>query len=293
MNVLDTKYKIATNMKALRGFILAGGGMAKRLLAIEHGFTVSGVDFVDTRWASLIKATCYAASKQTLAHLAKARARLQQLADKGDVTALNALEEEDVQLVVFNVLYDFVESISEESLARKKGSTEEDLTKIKHNLLKYFSNPLHFAAFQLIDILFGGDAVTGTERLTTIVKLSQGDATYSAKLKSSVSNEVPDVVKATRMLVTQLSSLDECQADDIDDEVEKAAIVLKIEQRRRRVFSELRGRMILQADAVVASAKSVKHSVYDTTKPFDEKESATFIESYLKKYDTLLLPDLL
>lgn len=84
-----------------------------QLLALEYGIAVSGIDFTDTRWASLIKAILYIANKQSPADLQKARDRLQELADAGDATAKDALEEEDVSLVIFNVLYAFIESISE------------------------------------------------------------------------------------------------------------------------------------------------------------------------------------
>jgi hypothetical protein len=202
MDAIDKKFRISTNLKSFRGFLLAGGGSAKKLLAVEYGFTVSGIDFSDTRWASLIKAICYAASKQTVKNLADARLRLTELAEGGDKTAKDALEEPDNARTVFNVLYDFVESVSEDDLEKRKGSREEDLSATKAKLLKYFASPLNFAAFQLVDILFGGDAREGTEKVTTIVSLTQGNANWGPHLRSSVTGTVSTACVTQTRVVT-------------------------------------------------------------------------------------------
>ena len=71
MNVLDKEFKYTTNLKLMRHFLTAGGGVGRKLAALEFGFTVSGVDFCETRWASLVYAILYVANKQSPSHLAR------------------------------------------------------------------------------------------------------------------------------------------------------------------------------------------------------------------------------
>ena len=127
----------------MRSLLTAGGGSARKLLAIEYGFAVSGVDFVDTRWGSLVKAVLYIANVQSKKDLARARERLKELAADGDTTAADALAEPDSASMIFNVLYQFVEAISAQDLERD-ACREADLSQKKMDLLKYFANPYYF-----------------------------------------------------------------------------------------------------------------------------------------------------
>ena len=110
---MDTEYKISSHLKKFRGLLNAGGSSGKKLLAIEYGITSASIDFTDTRWASLVRAIIYLAKKQSMRDLRNAKERLEELAEKGDVTAREALEDIVEPNIMFNVCYQFVESIAE------------------------------------------------------------------------------------------------------------------------------------------------------------------------------------
>lgn len=48
-----------------RGFIKAGGGSALRATLVEYGISLSGFDYVETRWSSLLTAVVYVMEFQT------------------------------------------------------------------------------------------------------------------------------------------------------------------------------------------------------------------------------------
>jgi len=84
--VFDGMYGITSFLRHLRGFINAGGSSSRRAAAIEYGVTQSGIDFTDTRWASLIKAIMYLMAMQSLAELHRANKLLSELALDGDAS---------------------------------------------------------------------------------------------------------------------------------------------------------------------------------------------------------------
>jgi len=117
MGVLDNKFKMSSNLKRMRSLLTAGGGSARKLLAIEYGFTTSGIDFADTRWASMVKAVLYVANEQSKFDMAAAAKRLRELAQQGNEEAAAAADAAEVRQVVFNVLFEYVEALTEQQLA--------------------------------------------------------------------------------------------------------------------------------------------------------------------------------
>ena len=211
MSAMDKDFKLCTNLKLMRHFLMAGGGVARKLIALEYGFTISGVDFCDTRWASLVHAILYIANKQTPGHLRLARERLEELAAQGDATAQEALDKPAPPAVIFNVLHDFVEGVLEKDLEKRMemddvDAAEASLPEAKRKLLKFFSQQVHYMAFQLIDVILGGDVGDKTEKLPTLFSITQGNPAYAARLKSSVTGEVPNAVQATRNLLRRLKA---------------------------------------------------------------------------------------
>ena len=301
MNVLDKEFKYTTNLKLMRHFLTAGGGVGRKLAALEFGFTVSGVDFCETRWASLVYAILYVANKQSPSHLAAANKRLQELADAGDATAQDALANPGPTRVVFNVIYDFVESLTEDSLKQRMetddvAAAEASLPEAKKKLLKYFSQPLYFLAFQLIDLILGGDVGDKTEKLPSLFSITQGNPDYAARLKSSVTGEVPNAVNATRNLLRRLKGLHYrwTGADAAVDEGSAAEQVEKknVKDRLKRVFDELERRAALQATAVVNNCKSEGHAVLDANEAFDQVEADVWVSEQADLFKSKLKPKL-
>ena len=301
MNVMDKEYKFASNLKLMRHFLTAGGGVGRKLVALEFGFTVSGVDFCDTRWASLVYAILYVANKQSASHLLLAKERLQELADQGDDTAKDALDNPGQPRVIFNVLHDFVESILEKDLSKRFESddvngAEASLTDAKKKLLHYFSKPLHFLAFQLIDIILGGDVGDKTEKLSTLFTITQGNPAYRARLNSSTTGEVPTAVQATRNLLARLKGLHyhwtgADAAMDVGSALEQTE-KRNIKGRLQRVFDELQKRAVLQAEAVVENCKIENHDIMDAKKPFDQADADEWVNDQLGLFKDRLLPKL-
>lgn len=110
LDVFDDKYKLATNLKLMRAFLNAGGGIGHKLLALEFGISASRVDFCDTRWASFLKAILYLVNLQPERDMKLATERLKQLwDDEGDEDAKRALDEGDKPCLVFNAMWAFIE----------------------------------------------------------------------------------------------------------------------------------------------------------------------------------------
>ena len=215
LSVMDSTFKMSSHLKMARGFLTAGGGVARKLLAVEFAISVSGLDVVDTRWASLVYAICTAANIPSPASMEKATKRLQELADGGDATAKAALDDKPPDREVFYVLYDLFESVTEAELADKNlkasddvtGSAEVTLSAARAKLLKYYAQPQYFLAFQVINILFGGDSDQKTEKLKTVLTITQGNPHFASKLTSKESGVVPDCVTATKNLLNSITSL--------------------------------------------------------------------------------------
>ena len=69
----DTEYGISSFLKASRGFYNAGGAAGRKIDLLERGVSLGMLDFVETRWASFLKAIAYLVSKQDDLALARAR----------------------------------------------------------------------------------------------------------------------------------------------------------------------------------------------------------------------------
>ena len=302
MNAMDKEFKFTTNLKLMRHFLTAGGGVARKLMALEFGFTISAVDFCDTRWASLVFAILYVANKQTPAHLNMAKKRLQELASQGDATAKDALDRDDGEAqVIFNVLHDFVESVLEEDLGKRKemddvDAAEASLPEAKKKLLRYFSQPLNYLGFQLIDIILGGDVGDKTEKLPSLFSITQGNPSYAARLKSSVTGEVPNAVHATRNLLARLKGLHyRWTGEDADVDVGSAAEQAEkknVKGRLQRVFEELQRRAAAQATAVVRNCEVNAHDIKDKDEPFDQASAEAWMAQQADLYKDKLQPKL-
>jgi hypothetical protein len=299
--VLDKEFKFSSNLKLMRHFLTAGGGVGRKLLALEFGFTVSGVDFCDTRWASLVHAICHVGNKQEPKHLEAAKKRLQMLADNGDATAQEALDNPGDPRVVFNVLYDMVDSVSEEALNKRKedddvAANEASLPVAKKKLLKYFSQPYNYLGFQLVDIVLGGDVGDKTERLSSLFSITQGDPKYAARLKSSVTGDVPSAVTATQNLVSRLTGLYYPWTGDEEGEdtgtPDEQTLKKNIKRRLGRVFATLRDRAAEQAQAVVDNCKANAHDILDATTDFDQSNADTWKAQQAQLYTEKLEPKL-
>jgi hypothetical protein len=301
MNAMDKEFKLCTNLKLMRHFLTAGGGVARKLIALEYGFVISGVDFCDTRWASLVHAILYIANKQTPGHLKLAKERLQELAAQGDDTAQEALDNPAPPQVIFNVLHDFVEGVLEEHLERRRemdnvDAAEASLPEAKRKLLRFFSRQENYMAFQLIDVILGGDVGDKTEKLTTLFTITQGNPAFAARLKSSVTGEVPNAVQATRNLLRRLKGL-HYRWKGADADVGVGTLAEQTEKknvkgRLQRVFDELRLRAGQQAEDVVKSCKDNGHDILDSDEPFNEQRAANWIVEQADTYTSKVQPKL-
>jgi hypothetical protein len=245
MDELDSTFKISSNLKTLRSFLNAGGGSAKKLLALEYGIVASSVDFADTRWASLVKAILYVANEQSPASLDKARTRLVALAEAGDAVAGAAVAELDKAELVGNAIYAFVEGVAEKELAKLQKDSddvEQNLKKSRKDLLNFFGDLTVFGALQAVDILFGGSKEEGVESLKTIMAITQGDANYANKLTSRTTGVVPHAAQAARALMVMLSNLHlasvEPVAQEEEEEVEEEEEEEEEEEAEAEVLEE-------------------------------------------------------
>jgi hypothetical protein len=302
MGVLDTKFKFSSNLKRMRSLLTAGGGSARKLLAIEYGFTISGIDFADTRWASMVKAVLYVGNEQSRRDMSLAARRLRELAELGNVEAAAAAEAAEVRQIVFNVLYEYVEALTEGQLAdaRKEDGedVEESLTKSRKELLKYFSSLTIFAAFQLVDIVFGGSKEEGVEKLPTLLTITQGSPNYASTLSSRTTGVVPSAAEAARNLMRLLASLHQCASEpggeegesmeEEEEEGEGEAVVVDASARQnataklQRVQRELHERLEAQTQAVISKARGAEERLYKgdwDVEDFENEDVPKFVAS--------------
>jgi hypothetical protein len=188
---MDIKFKFSTFLKLARRFLTASGGLARKLLALEFVFAVSGIDFSDTRWASLVAAILYVENVPTKTNTEECITRLKKLAKKGDETATAALEDNAPEREIFFILFDLFQSVSEQQLAeeKKRFETNDDvttadlaLTAARQSLLAFYSQPINYLAFQAMEYLFGGNM--NSESLKTVFTITQGNPDFAAKLTS-------------------------------------------------------------------------------------------------------------
>ena len=297
LDVFDKALKLSTHMKEFRGFLTAGGGRGRRGLALEHGIKCCKIDFCETRWASFLKALLAVANLQKADDLKAARKELEALHAESPSDELAAvLAEPDVPRMLFNVIYEFLEAISESDLVARKNASDEingaeaDLPKLRKRLLKFFSSLNVFAGLQVIDIVLGGNKATGATSMPTLMTLTQGAAGYAAKLKNSATGHVPDATQASRSMMSMLKGLlwevrwgayawplvleD---AEDVEDPErgEKLLVIEKLEG----VEKELRLRLRAQADAVVANSRASEEPLVQGAESFHEDQIPSFFET--------------
>ena len=258
MDPLETAFAYGSNLKKLRGLLNAGGSSKKKLMAVEYALSTSRIDFAETRWASEVLAIRYVANKQRKSDLKLARKRLEELRDGGDPLAADALKEYDRELVVFNVIYDFVDTIAEDELKKivRKGDKEvvlgdKDLLKSRRDLLTYFSSTTNFLAFQLVDIVLGGSEDQKVESLVTVMHIAQGSAKYSCEMESRKSGEVPTAAGAARGLMSMLGNM---VLPKKATDVQKANVVAKLDAVRKELEKRAEGQM----RAVIELARECK-----------------------------------
>jgi hypothetical protein len=312
LTVMDSTFKMSSHLKLARRFLTAGGGVARKLLAVEFAISVSGLDVVDTRWASVVYAICNAANVPSLASKEKATKRLQELADRGDVTAKAALEDTPPEREVFYILYDLFESVSEAEIAGKYlnasfelGGAEFSLSAARAKLLKYYAQPQNFLAFQVINIFFNGDSDKKIEKLKTVMSITQGNPNFVSKMTSKESGVVPDCVHATKHLITRITSLhypwaaiDKEEADyakEREKGVESSLLTKKrnVMNSRARIRERLDAKMKRICDVTIAYYKHINAGIKDQSKPFDEVVAAAWREAELNTYNNITVHKLL
>jgi hypothetical protein len=306
LDVFDKELKLSTNLKEFRGFLTAGGGRGRRGLALEHGIKCCKIDFCETRWASFLKALLALANLQTPDDLKAARKELQAIFDEAPTDELKeVLAEEDVPRMLFNVIYEFLEAISESDLAARKNvgdeinGAEADLPKLRKKLLKFFSSISVFAGLQVIDIVMGGNKAEGVPSTPTLMTLTQGAPGYAAKLKISATGNVPDATQASRSMIRVMKGLlwearwggykwppvlEDAEGDDDSERGAKQLVIEKLE----RVEKELRGRLRVQADAVIANARASDEPLVLGNDTFDEDQVPIFLTSTVAMWEKVV-----
>jgi hypothetical protein len=289
LDVFDSKYKLASNLRLTRAFLNAGGGVGHKLLAMEFGITASRVDFCDTRWASLLKAILYLVNAQSPKELEKARERLEELAASGDATAAEALDVADDPRLVFNVLYELIESISEDDLKDRvlqTDSVDGSLTKAKQSLRKFYANLDALAGMFVISIVLGGNVEGGADSVPTLMSITQGDPRYACGLASRVTGDVPNATNAARRLLQHLEKLhwrwEGAPAEPAEGDAERIE-KQRVWERTMVVKDELLLLLEKQADAVVTVAERDDENLFTP----GERYNVDDVERYLEKHKGL------
>jgi hypothetical protein len=107
IDVWDGAFGITAHLKSIRAYFKNSSGRARLLL--QYGLTLSGMDFVETRWTSVIRAVKYLVGMQSPRELVKARQALTEAAQFGDAIAAGSLAQDDVARPRWMVLYECVE----------------------------------------------------------------------------------------------------------------------------------------------------------------------------------------
>jgi hypothetical protein len=267
VDVVDTKFKISSHLKATRGFLLAGGGVGHRLRALEFGIRVSDVDFAETRWASFVKACLCLANKLSPASMRAAELRLRELAEEGDASAAEAIAQVNVPELLWNAAYAYIESVAEEELEKVQQEGDEvevNLKKSRKRLLAFFSDPTSFLAVQLLDVIFGGNTEEGVEPLPTIMTMTQGRPDYVNDFSSRITGKVPHAAQAARSLMDMLSNLHLASAavQEGEEGEEGDANAANGASKLERVRRELRKRLEKQTEAVLDKARECEEPLY-------------------------------
>ena len=309
-NVMDIKFKISTHLKLARRFLTAGGGLARKLLAVEFGFAVSGIDFSETRWASLVAAILYVANVPTKINTDESVRRLKVLAKEGDETAKAALDDNAPEREIFFILFDLFQSVSEQQLAeeKKRLETNDDvttadlaLTAARQSLLAYYCQPINYLAFQAMEYLFGGDM--NDVSLKTIFTITQGNPDFAAKLTSTKTGVVPDCVSATKSLIRRLRSLhykwarpekvdqDFSASERQSEPLTESQFALRQQKRnvmdaRDRLRKRLDEKMKRFCDKTYDYYKHINCDIMEEGKPFNADVAKKWKESNMALYNT-------
>jgi hypothetical protein len=291
LNVMDRTFKFTSHLKLARQFLTAGGGVARKLLAIEFGFAAHKIDLTETRWASVVNAILYVANFPTKFNTTQSIIRLKELAAKGDATAQAALDDSPPEREIWFILFDLFQSVSLEQLEKESKrridagsdvtSADMALPKARQLLLHYFTQTKNFLAFQAMQFLFGGNAETGTESLKTIFTITQGNPCFEAKLTSKDTGVVPDCVSATTQLLATLKnlhypwkSLAHKVSDDFASEVAKGDSPILTKKKnvidaRKRFYEDQEKRMKRYLDATIEYYKHLGINIFSENEAFD------------------------
>ena len=337
MDVLDAEFQFSSHLASIRGFINAGGGMARKLLAAEFGVCVSGIDFCDTRWASLIAAIVYMISPQTDANMKMARSRLEELAAAGDESAKAALEEAsggvagggralrtrtptvltaftsplappyfsppfplqgDMKRVVWRVWYDFIETVSEKDMAKRRkevrsdrvGGAEEDLPAVRRWILAWLASPHALAGALVVKALCGsnyeeGKPGEGKPSVATLMRITQGNPDFASKhLQTSQTGVVGTILEAVRGFLADIEGLDASDPDLNDVGKERAA------QKMGRLLKGVGESSATMREELIATHKEMDIDMYNPALPFDADGAAAFQVAESERYSAEVEP---
>jgi hypothetical protein len=201
-------------LRHVRAYIKAGGGQSRRAALVEHALSLSGIDFTATRWTSFLRAVLYLMGKQSPSELKRAREALMELAEWGDESALEALEDEDVPRERWEQLHDALQSMGEdakiaEKRRKKDGAPKEgpgDVREVKLDvLLESLVDIEMFAAFFIVSKMF--------HRVPALFTVLQGDERFEPKLeglsRADKGSGRLNLAAAVRSVVEDLAALAE------------------------------------------------------------------------------------
>jgi len=120
----EEKFKLSSFLRAIRSYIMSGGGQSRRNVITEHALSMSGFDSTATRWTSFMMAMKYLMGMQSKRELATARALLSEMAAAGDESAQTALDAEDVPMLRWDALAQALESMGKDEKIKKSRRKE-------------------------------------------------------------------------------------------------------------------------------------------------------------------------
>lgn len=234
----DALFAMSTNLRDIRAFIKAGGATSRRAVLVEWGLTLSRVDFADTRWEGFVKAVCYMMTMQSKSELAAARRRLAELAEEGDTTATDALEDPGVPQMHWNAFYEAIESMDVED--RGSSSDIGGATTRRDAILQYNANIINFGAFMVLSKVLGG--------VPALFRMIQGSAQWTTRVAEDAASRTT-AVEAVQELVDELRRLQSpVVRQALVAEVADAARAQQAEMMRRAVeYREATGAQVTAA----------------------------------------------
>ena len=143
LDVWNNEYHLKGFLRTCRGLVKAGGAFSRKATLVEYGLSVSNIDFVDTRWTSLITGAKYLMERQSERNLKDANYLVGLRSKKGDKAAQAASAEKDVMRLRYDVLYEALEEIYDTLPAarcrRKRGEDLGDDTFDADSVMNYIS----------------------------------------------------------------------------------------------------------------------------------------------------------